>query len=109
MWSPLGCHHRRHQLRLHPLALGCPIVGDSLYAPPAGYPPTVVDALGITYERVAIERWLQDHNTSPLTGERLGSDTLIPNVILRGLIHDLLERKPELLTAGQTGAAFANL
>ena len=45
MWSPLGCHDRRHQLRLHLLALGCPIVGDSLYAPPAGYHLTVVDAL----------------------------------------------------------------
>ena len=42
---PFGYHHRRHQLRLHLLALGCPIVGDSLYAPPAGYHPTVGSTL----------------------------------------------------------------
>ena len=47
--------------------------------------------------------------TSPLTGEPLGNEVLIPNVALRGLILDLLDRRPELLTAGQTGAAFANL
>eukprot|EP00964_Phaeocystis_antarctica_P146100 scaffold112302_cov67-Phaeocystis_antarctica.AAC.2 len=41
MSLPVAHHHRRHQLRLHLLALGCPIVGDSLYAPPAGYHPTV--------------------------------------------------------------------
>ena len=75
----------------------------------------VITCDGQTYERAAIERWLARRRThglpytSPLTGEQLSSDGLIPNVILRGLIVDLLEQRPELLTAGQTGAAFANL
>ena len=75
----------------------------------------VVTTDGQTYERRAIEAWLARcaargvAPTSPLTGERLSGEALIPNVILRGLVQDLLERRPELLTAGQTGAAFANV
>lgn len=75
----------------------------------------VVTSDGQTYERRAIEQWLARRKaqglpcTSPLTGERLTSDALISNVILRGLIVDLLEQRPELLTAGQMGAAFANV
>ena len=75
----------------------------------------VITSDGQTYERTAIEQWLEKRvqlglpGTSPLTGERLESTALISNVVLRGLIHDLLERRPELLTAGQTGSAFANL
>ena len=93
---------------VHTDAFLCPITQDYMRDP-------VITSDGQTYERGAIEQWLSRRRslglpyTSPLTGERLGSDALIPNVILRGLIHDLLERKPELLTAGQTGAAFANL
>ena len=75
----------------------------------------VITSDGQTYERAAIEQWLGRRRanglpcTSPLTGERLESDALIPNVVVRGLVHELLDRRPELLTAGQMGAAFANL
>ena len=33
---------------------------------------------GHTYERKAIELWLVDHDTSPLTGVRLASKSLTP-------------------------------
>jgi len=87
-----------------PDAFLCPITQDYIKNP-------VVTADGQTYERVAIERWLERQRvrglscTSPLTGEVLEHTQLVPNVALRGLIRDLLERRPELLC----GAAFANV
>jgi tRNA pseudouridine32 synthase/23S rRNA pseudouridine746 synthase len=51
---------RSHQLRVHLAELGCPIVGDRLYAPPpvAEAGPLALHAAGLAF----------DH---PLTGERL--------------------------------------
>lgn len=43
--------------------------------------------------------------TSPLTGALLPNAALVPNVVLRGLVQELLERHPEL----QSGAAFSNV
>ena len=40
-----------------------------------------------------------------LAGEALEHTMLVPNVVLRGLIRELLEAQPELVT----GAAFANV
>ena len=39
----------------------------------------VVTCDGHTYERHAIETWLKEHDTSPLTGERLRSKVLLPS------------------------------
>ena len=39
----------------------------------------VVTSDGHTYERHAIETWLKEHDTSPLTGERLPSKVLLPD------------------------------
>jgi len=47
---------------------------------------------GHTYERSAIEQWLETHNTSPATGVELESKQLIPNHRLRSLIQDFHER-----------------
>ena len=58
----------------------------------------VVTADGQTYERAAIERWLECQqsrqlpSTSPLTGEPLEHTTLVPNIALRGLIHEMGEQ-----------------
>ncbi len=38
------------------------------------------------YERAAIEGWFAEHDTSPLTGARLPSKLLVPNLPLRQLI-----------------------
>ena len=67
----------------------CPITTELMRDP-----VSTVD--GLTYERSAIEKWLQTSNTSPLTGAVLESTLLIPCVIVRSQIQDLLERYPEL-------------
>ena len=43
---------------------------------------------GHTYERSAIEQWLETHNTSPTTGLELDNKQLIPNHSLRSLIRE---------------------
>jgi hypothetical protein len=49
---------------------------------------------GHTYDREPIFRWLQSHDTSPKTGERLtGKKDLLPNHNLLRLIRDLIEAK----------------
>jgi hypothetical protein len=49
----------------------------------------VIAGDGHSYERESIERWLQTHRTSPMTGRPLHSRNLIPNHRLRSLIDDL--------------------
>ena len=51
-------------------------------------PVSTVD--GQTYERSAIEKWLQDHDTSPLTGEILPLKMLIPQHAVRSLAQPFL-------------------
>ena len=43
----------------------------------------VVAADGRTYERRAMEDWLQRHQTSPVTGHLLRHMRLVPNMIAR--------------------------
>ena len=50
---------------------------------------------GHTYDRPAIERWFQDHNTSPLTGLPLVSKTLVPNTIVRNQIEKFIKEHTE--------------
>jgi hypothetical protein len=47
----------------------------------------VVAADGHTYNRTAIERWLKQHDTSPLTNEPLESKALFPNMGVRRQIN----------------------
>ena len=42
---------------------------------------------GQTYERAAIEQWLRDNETSPLTGQTLQNKVVIPCVALRSAIR----------------------
>ena len=49
-------------------------------------PVTCMD--GHTYEKGAIQKWLLDHDTSPLTGAKLPSKHLIPNFALRSAIDE---------------------
>lgn len=57
----------------------CPIMHERLTEP-------VLAADGHTYERAAIEKWLQLHNTSPMTGAPLAHRYLTENFALRHLI-----------------------
>ena len=43
---------------------------------------------GFSYERSAIEKWLQEHNKSPMTNEALDNKALTPNRQLKKLIED---------------------
>ena len=61
----------------------CPITGEIINDP-------VVDNQGISYERSAIETWLQDHSTSPVTMQPLITTDLRPNIALKNLIIEYI-------------------
>lgn len=46
----------------------------------------VIAADGHTYERKAVQEWLQHHKTSPVTGCVLAHIRLIPNVLIRSVL-----------------------
>lgn len=46
----------------------------------------VIAADGHTYERVAIDQWLQHRDISPVTGSALAHTRLVPNVLIRKAI-----------------------
>ena len=48
----------------------------------------VAAADGITYERADIEKWLQDHDTSPMTNAELPHKKINPNTNLKILIRN---------------------
>lgn len=65
-----------HSAAAVPVELICPITREVMRDP-------VLAADGFSYERTAIQRWLSDHNTSPMTGAPLSDKTLRPNDELR--------------------------
>ena len=60
----------------------CPICGTG---EPMSDPVTAAD--GMTYERAAIEQWLQDKDTSPSTGAELPHTLVVPNQALKIIIR----------------------
>lgn len=48
----------------------------------------VVAADGRTYERSAMEAWLQQHHVSPVTGHHLLHTILVPNVAARAALSN---------------------
>ena len=90
---------RRPQLAEGPALLDaflCPLTLEPMQDP-------VVTCDGQTYERGAIEQWLRQSSTSPLTGQQLPHLGLAPNVVLRGLIRDVLEVRHESRGEGSGG------
>lgn len=63
----------------------CPITYELMLDP-------VVTTSGMTYERKNIVQWLSRHNTDPLTREKISS-VVIPNVLLKNIILQFLEKK----------------
>lgn len=57
---------------------------------------------GHTYDRSSIERWFQINTTSPLTGLRLTSLTLVPNLILKEQIEKFILEKTQRQNNQQT-------
>ena len=51
---------------------------------------------GHTYDRANIAKWLDTHDTSPKTGERLDSKQLIPNLAIRSMLKEHEQRQDEL-------------
>ena len=47
----------------------------------------VIAADGHSYERSALEEWLQGHDTSPVTGQPLPHCRIVPNVLIRNAIR----------------------
>ena len=73
--------------------LTCPITGEIFLD------PVLCVGDGHTYERLAAERWLSTHATSPLTGQPLAQPeglTLVENHSVRKQAAALLQRRPEL-------------
>lgn len=62
----------------------CPITMEIMEDP-------VLAPDGMTYERSSIERWLQDHDTSPLTNEKI-EKTIFPNISVRKMIEEFDEQ-----------------
>lgn len=57
----------------------CPISLEPMIDP-------VICSDGTTYERSYIEQWLEDHDTSPKTNQRLDNKKLIPNYSLKSCL-----------------------
>lgn len=55
----------------------------------------VLAADGRSYERAAILEWFQYSSLSPMTGEALSHENVIPNLNLRALIQDWREKQGE--------------
>ncbi len=79
----LGVLRTAHK-RFFAKSMYCPLLESVLIDP-------VVATDGFSYERCAIERWLQKKSTSPVTGKRLGS-RLLANHALRAAIDELDEK-----------------
>lgn len=69
----------------HPPSFYCPISRQILRDP-------VVLSDGHTYERRHIERWLEEHSTSPVSNEALPQKATFPNHALRNAIEEYFEQ-----------------
>ena len=70
----------------------CPITHETMRDP-------VTASDGYSYEREAIERWLRDHDTSPMTNAVMLNTNLVSNHVLRRIIdqHEIQSRQPPAL------------
>jgi hypothetical protein len=73
-----------------PEELLCPITGEIFVDP-------VMTSDGHTYERRAIESWLEKHRTSPATNLNLDNKNLIPNMIIKQLVRNYYEENKNLI------------
>jgi hypothetical protein len=47
---------------------------------------------GYTYEKYAIDQWLLEHDSSPMTGLKLSHNILIPNLSIQSIIKNAKKR-----------------
>lgn len=69
----------------------------------------VICADGHTYERDAIQNWLQLNSTSPMTRQTLYNSTLTPNIALRNIIHDYLAAQSSSSSSSASTSSAAPL
>ena len=68
-------------------------------------PPSWAQVDGFTYERSAIAKWFEDHDTDPETGAKLESKMLIPNRRLKSLIREFQEAQAAAAAAQEAQIA----
>ena len=58
----------------------------------------VIAADGHSYERAALEGWLAQHDTSPVTGQPLHHKRIVDNILIRSAIarHHQERSQPDL-------------
>ena len=67
--------------------LTCPLTFEVMHDP-------VITADGHTFERSAIEDWLRNHSTNPMTGSEMQHKQLVPNFALREACAAYRAQKP---------------
>jgi len=72
----------------------CPITRQIMVDP-------VSTSDGQTYEREAIEEWLRTKNTSPATGAKLTNKNLTPNIRLKSIISEFIDKNPQVYKDGE--------
>ena len=55
----------------------------------------VIAADGHSYERAALESWLAQHDTSPVTGQPLPHKRIVDNVLIRNAISRHMEQEAQ--------------
>ena len=69
--------------------------------------PVLFEGDGHTYEREFISKWIATNNTSPMTGLKVTSKTLIPNIAIKRVISDF-ENAEKTLKEIAVRKSFAN-
>jgi ubiquitin-large subunit ribosomal protein L40e len=65
--------------------------------------PVILVASGNTFERSAIENWLENHRTDPITNVELDNLQLIPNRALKEAIETMLQNSFKLISPAELG------
>jgi hypothetical protein len=81
--QPSNMNEQKKQRKV-PEAFKCPITHEIMIDP-------VFLSDGHTYERKAIEMWLQTHNSSPMTGLQLINKQLTPSHTLKSMICEFID------------------
>lgn len=80
----------------------CPFSGELMRDPVKAYD-------GVVYEKRNIEDWvLYNHHISPITGEKMGTDSLTDEGGLQSKIHDYMKKHPQLFENESIGADMAS-
>ena len=72
------------------LNLECPITHEIMKD------PVILIETGISYDRKAIEAWLEKHDTDPITRKQLNDKTLVTNYALKSLCDQTTKFKQGL-------------